>query len=100
MKNKKNLEEDGTYAIQKLMENGLSEKEIERFLSVETCHTAFNMLSAEKKLEYILSSKQLWDNYEKITGIDRSPKAILNRNGVSSEKILMTAKQKRKFNNE
>lgn len=100
MKNKKNLKEDATYAIQKLMDSGLSEKEIERVLTVETCHTAFNMLSAEKKLEYILSSKQLWDNYEKITGIDRSPKAILNRNGVSSEKILMTAKQKRKFNNE
>lgn len=99
MKNKKNLEEDGTYAIQKLMENGLSEKEIERFLTVETCHTAFNMLSAEEKLEYILRSKQLWDNYEKITGIDRSPEAIQKRNGGSSEKILSPAEQKHKFNN-
>lgn len=68
--------------IHRCLKHKISEKEIEKILTVETCRTAFNMLSIEKKLEFILSLRQLWNNYKETTDIDCSVEAIQNRNRI------------------
>lgn len=83
----------GIKVIKELYNLGYTEEEILQILISQTTKTAFDKLTPDQKIDYLLSQDWLWEAYQRETGADISIEGILKRNGVYSDEKMKLAEQ-------